>query len=287
MRKLTSIEGNSQALDGGALFGNAPKALWSRWFQTDELNRIKVSCRALLIEEDQRNILLEAGIGAFFDPVMRDRYGVIEERHVLLDSLAAAGLKHEDIDIVVLSHLHFDHAGGLLTSWQQDKELELLFPNAKFIVSKEAWRRANNPHFRDRASYIPGLTELLTNCGRLEIIENSRSKALGTDYKFHMSDGHSPGMMLTEIDMPSGPIVYMADLVPGTAWIHVPITMGYDRYPEKLIDEKKDLLDDLLAINGRLFYTHDPQVCLSGLKRDDRGKYSATSTRKSIKKLEI
>lgn len=285
MRKLTSIEGNSQSLDGGALFGNAPKTMWSKWIQADELNRIKTSCRALLIEESNRNILLETGIGTFFEPALRERYGVVEDRHVLLDSLASAGLCHEDIDILILSHLHFDHAGGLLTPWQQDKEPELLFPNAKYLISQDAWQRANHPHLRDRASYIPRLAGLLEKCGRLEILQKSDSELLGPDYRFHLSDGHSPGMMLTEIDMPSGPVVFMADLVPGTAWIHVPITMGYDRNAEKVINEKKQLLEYLLNNNGRLFYTHDPSVCLSELQLDERGKFSARSTHSTINQL--
>lgn len=285
MRKLTSIEGNRQSLDGGALFGNAPKAMWSKWLQPDELNRIKINCRALLVEEHNRNILLETGIGAFFEPEMRERYGVIEDRHVLLDSLASVGLSHEDIDILILSHLHFDHAGGLLTPWQPDKEPGLLFPNAKYIVSKNAWQRATHPHPRDRASYIPRLADLLKSCGRLEILSELHSDLLGPDYRFHLSDGHSPGMMLTEINMPSGPVVFMADLVPGTAWMHVPITMGYDRYPEKVIDEKKQLLEYLLNNNGRLYYTHDPSICLSALQRNERGKYSAISTQSTINKL--
>ncbi len=119
MRTLTTLQGNSQKLDGGAMFGNAPKALWQRWMQPDELNRINLGCRALLVQEDGRNILIETGIGAFFSPQMKERFGVQESHHVLLDSLAAQGLTHEDIDIVLLTHLHFDHAGGLLSAWQE------------------------------------------------------------------------------------------------------------------------------------------------------------------------
>jgi glyoxylase-like metal-dependent hydrolase (beta-lactamase superfamily II) len=110
-----SIDGNSQKLDGGSMFGNAPKAMWSRWIAPDELNRIPLACRCLLVKDlDGRNVLFETGIGAFFEPALRERYGVVESHHVLLDSLAEAGVSHEDIDVVVLSHLHFDHAGGLL-----------------------------------------------------------------------------------------------------------------------------------------------------------------------------
>ncbi|KEA39000.1 hypothetical protein CR64_36900, partial [Pseudomonas aeruginosa] len=114
MRTLTTLLGNSQKLDGGAMFGNAPRALWSRWMQPDAENRIDLGCRALLVRDGERNVLVETGIGAFFPPALRQRYGVQEERHVLLDSLAAVGLDDADIDVVLLTHLHFDHAGGLL-----------------------------------------------------------------------------------------------------------------------------------------------------------------------------
>src|SRR5690348_10834848 len=122
MRFFTSLMGNSQKLDGGAMFGHVPKAVWSKWITPDEKNRIPLVCRALLIQEENKNILLETGVGAFFDPSLRDRYGVEEPHHVLLDSLKQAGLSDSDIDIVILSHLHFDHAGGLLAQWKKDEE---------------------------------------------------------------------------------------------------------------------------------------------------------------------
>src|SRR5512135_3286665 len=110
-RLLWSILGNSQRLDGGAMFGNAPRAVWQRWIAPDEQNRIPLECRAALVQETNgRNVLLETGIGAFFAPKLRERFGVEEERHVLLENLERAGVSAADVDVVVLSHLHFDHA---------------------------------------------------------------------------------------------------------------------------------------------------------------------------------
>src|SRR5688500_9400877 len=118
--KLWSILGNSQKLDGGAMFGNAPRAMWARWASPDDENRIDLACRALLASPlNGKRVLFETGIGAFFEPKMRERYGVVEDRHVLVESLAAAGFTPADIDVVVLSHLHFDHAGGLLAPWRE------------------------------------------------------------------------------------------------------------------------------------------------------------------------
>ncbi|MEE2830198.1 MAG: MBL fold metallo-hydrolase [Myxococcota bacterium] len=273
-RRLHSLLGNSQRLDGGAMFGNAPRALWSRWFEPDELNRIPLACRCLLVEDDGRRILFETGIGSFFEPRLRQRYGVVESKHVLLDSLASMGLSHEDIDAVVLSHLHFDHAGGLLTAWSEGEPPELLFPNATYLVGLEAWERASSPHFRDRASFVPELNQLLDASGRLEKVSGAVSEFLGPDYRFHRSHGHTPGLLLAEIAMPAGPVVFAADLIPGSPWVHLPITMGYDRFPELLIDEKEALLEGLIEREGRLFFTHDPAVAMARVARDERGRFT-------------
>jgi glyoxylase-like metal-dependent hydrolase (beta-lactamase superfamily II) len=286
MPTLTSILGNSQRLDGGAMFGNAPKALWTRWIEPDEQNRIPLACRCLLLRDGDRTVLFEAGIGAFFEPALKDRFGVIEREHVLLESLAAAGVAPEDVDVVMLSHLHFDHAGGLLTPWREGQAPALVFPRATYVVGEQAWQRATHPHPRDRASFIPALNQLLAECGRLERVSGDRSIALGDVVRFHHSEGHTPGLLLAEIAMPAGPVVFAADLIPGTAWVHVPITMGYDRYPERLIDEKTALLGDLVARQGRLFYTHDPVVALSRVAVDERGRYHAADARATITELD-
>ncbi|MCW8808185.1 MAG: MBL fold metallo-hydrolase, partial [Rhodanobacter sp.] len=268
-----SILGNSQRLDGGAMFGNAPKAVWSRWIEPDEMNRIPLACRCLLVKDlDGRNVLFETGIGAFFEPALRERYGVVEDQHVLLDSLAEAGLSHEDIDVVVLSHLHFDHAGGLLAAWEKDQPPRLLFPHARFVVGAGHWRRALQPHPRDRASFIPALQSLLEASGRLELVDGEYSATLDQKVRFSFSDGHTPGLMLAEV----GGVAFCADLIPGRCWVHLPITMGYDRWPEKLIDEKQAFLADKLARDVRLFFTHDPGCAVARVTRDDRGRFATT-----------
>lgn len=279
--KLWSILGNSQKLDGGAMFGNAPRAMWAKWSPPDEANRIELACRALLATPlAGKTVLFEAGIGAFFEPKLRERYGVVEERHVLVDSLAAAGFAPEDIDVVVLSHLHFDHAGGLLAPWAEGQPPRLLFPNAHYLVGREHYQRALQPHPRDRASFIAELPGLLEATGRLELVDGAHSKLLGDSVRFHYSDGHTPGLMLAEIVGPDrvdgeahGGVVFCADLIPGRPWVHVPITMGYDRNAELLIDEKKAFLSDKLARNVHLFFTHDPGCALAQVVRDDKGKF--------------
>lgn len=261
------------------MFGNAPRTLWSRWHAPDSDGRIEIACRAVLVDQGPRKILLETGIGAFFEPKMRARYGVVEERHVLLESLAELGVSHEDIHSVVLSHLHFDHAGGLLGAWQKDREPELLFPNATFVASKRALERAKKPHARDRASFIPGLVERLEASGRLVAVEGDHERELGDHFRFVTSEGHTPGLMLTVVTGLRGSAVFCSDLIPGAAWVHLPITMGYDRYPEQVIDEKARLYEEVCSNRSWLVFTHDPKVAMARLERSSDGKYAPVQAR--------
>ncbi|MBL8626422.1 MAG: MBL fold metallo-hydrolase [Myxococcales bacterium] len=277
--QLHAVLGNSQRLDGGAMFGNAPRAMWEKWIAPDAANRIPLACRCLLVRDRGRTILFETGIGAFFAPTMRERYGVVEGWHVLLDHLKRLGVQPADVDVIVLSHLHFDHAGGALTAWAEGEPPQLAFPRAQWVVGARAWDRAVAPHARDRASFIPELPALLEATGRLEKVAGARSDALGDGYRFHHSDGHTPGLLLAELDAPGGPIVFAADLIPGRPWVHVPITMGYDRYPEQLIEEKQALLTDLAARGGRLFFTHDPTIAIGTVARDERGRFHTVDER--------
>lgn len=279
--RLWALSGNTQRLDGGAMYGNAPRAVWERWSTPDARHRIPLACRAMLVEEDSgRRVLFETGVGAFFPPRLRDRYGVVEDRHVLLDELARVGLTDTHVDVLVLSHLHFDHAGGLLSAFEDGAAPRLLFPRATFVVGRDAWARALAPHPRDRASYIPELPELLTASGRLVVVDRDGGglDVLGAAYRLHFSDGHTPGLLLTEVPSDDGAIVFAGDLVPGVPWVHAPITMGYDRYPELLIDEKTALLSDLVDRGGRLFFTHDPDVALGRVVRDERGRFGVGET---------
>lgn len=261
-------------LDGGAMFGNAPRALWQRWLAPDDRNMIDIDSRTLLIRTGSENILFETGVGAYLSPEMKKRFQIVEDHHVLLNSLKDIGITHEQITCIVLSHLHFDHAGGLLKKWQADnKEIELLFPNAAVFVGKENFLRSSNPHLRDRASFIPGLSNLLEKSGRLNFIKDKDGLSFGSvEIEFMKSHGHTPGMMISFIKTDGKKILFAGDMAPGHAWVNLPITMGHDRFPEKLIDEKQMVFQKVLDEKAWIFYTHDALYAASKLSFDKEKK---------------
>jgi glyoxylase-like metal-dependent hydrolase (beta-lactamase superfamily II) len=282
--QLYSVLSNIYKLDGGAMFGNAPKVLWERWMPADDQNRIRLATRGMLAFAGKEVIVFEAGIGAYLDPKYRERFGVDEPEHMLLKSLAGRGVSPQTVTRIFLTHLHFDHAGGLLSAWQEGRPPELSFPNARYYVSGQAWERATHPHLRDRASFIPRLHQLLEASRRLEIFhEDDVFSFDGFDVRFFPSQGHTPGMMCFDLRFGGERLVFASDLIPGRAWVHLPISMGYDRYPELLIDEKSRLLADLEKEKARLFYVHDPEMAVSRVRYDpEKQTYEAVAPQREL-----
>ncbi len=290
---ISEVLGNYQRLDGGSMFGNAPRAVWERWTPVDEKGRILLACRALLLEVNGTRILFETGIGSFFEPKMAERFGIQDYgQHSLLENLSKLGLSPNQIDWVILSHLHFDHAGGLLPTYENIKsnnnKFDLVFTNANYVVGQEAFSRSQNPHSRDKASFIPGLNEKLIASQRLYLVkENAPCPIFPEIIEFIFTSGHTPGHMHALIHGESSKIFFAGDLVPGIPWVHLPITMGYDRFPEKVIDEKEVLYQRAIKEKWRLFYTHDPEYAISEVELDEKGLYKPTSHLKKPTRLRI
>ena len=288
---VSSIEGNLQKLDGGAMFGNAPRPVWEKWLEPDLKGRVTLACRSMLLEIDGKKILCEAGIGAFFEPKLAERFGVQESaRHVLLENLNKLGLTDRDIDYVILSHLHFDHAGGILPTFAelQLNPQGLLFPNARFVVGREAFNRSIAPHKRDRASFIPGLSDKLIATNRLWLVDGSafpNNAVPGISFRY--TNGHTPGQMHSIVTGGSQTVVFCGDMVPGIPWLHIPITMGYDRFPEKLIDEKAELLAEAEKGGWLLFYTHDIDHAASKCRWETGDRLVPTDMVRKLDRLEI
>ena len=221
------------------------------------------------------------------EPKYRERFGVDEPEHRLLMSLEERGVSPLDINRIFLTHLHFDHAGGLLSAWKEGAEPELLFPNATYFVSEPAWQRATHPHLRDKASFIPLLNQKLEASGRL--VKLQETAVLTYDdlqIRLIRSDGHTPGMICFDLRYEKNRLVYVSDLVPGRFWLHLPISMGYDRNPELLVDEKGRLLHSLAEERAWVFYVHDPDFAASRIQFDEEHHtYAAVDLQRDWKVL--
>lgn len=287
MIQISSLLGNSQKLDGGAMFGNAPRALWQKWSPPDELGRIALNCRCLLIEINGSKILCETGIGAFFEPKMSERFGVQNpDQHMLLKELENLNIKAEDIDVIVLSHLHFDHAGGLLSAYNKNEKSHLVFKNAEIWMSDLALERALKPHPRDKASFVSDIIQAIEQHPKKRIIKmNEKVLEFDSRFEFSITNGHTPGHMHTLFHGSHESIYFCGDLIPGLAWVNSAITMGYDRYPELLIDEKNEMYHQALKKDWWLFYTHDNQFARSKIQKNEKQQIQYVSEQVDFKRL--
>jgi glyoxylase-like metal-dependent hydrolase (beta-lactamase superfamily II) len=272
--KLTTIMGHSFKLDGGGMFGNAPKEMWKKWIPADRLNRIGLASRTLLFSTGEKNILFETGIGSSYSARFLRRFGIDKKEPGIIGNLRKAGLEEGDIDYVILSHLHFDHLGGLISKQKSEKtDWEFFFPRAQYIIPLENFTHAEEPRPGDRGSFLDGITYALKKTGRLLLVNEEHVDELGDLIEFHYTNGHTPGQLHSIINGGNQKVFIAGDLIPGIPWINLPVTMGFDRFSEKLIDEKKIILERAIDENWLIFYTHDPAVSASEISRNSRGRY--------------
>jgi glyoxylase-like metal-dependent hydrolase (beta-lactamase superfamily II) len=269
MRVLPIHTGNFK-LDGGAMFGVVPKVIWNKLVPANENNLCNWSMRCLLVEIEDRKILIDTGIGNKQSEKFYGHYDLNGDDS-LMGSLTSNGISADQITDVLLTHLHFDHCGGAII--KQDDALLPQFPNAIYHLTESHWNHANNPNDRERASFLPENFMLLKELGLLNFVNEGDMIADCIEIK--VFNGHTFGMIAPIIHWGATKLMYMADLIPAAAHIPVNYVMGYDIQPLITMEEKKSLLPWLESEQIWLVFEHDASFCRAQVQQNDRGQFKA------------
>jgi methylmalonyl-CoA epimerase len=253
--ELLSICDGFFRLDGGAMFGVVPKPLWEKKASADPRNRITLAMRPLVVR-GARTMLIDAGVGEKDDAKFHEIYG-IDRTHAIERSLAEAGLSVEDIDIVLATHLHFDHAGGF-TVRDASGRIRPRFPRAQYVVRRGEWEDATHPHERNRASYLAENYVPLADAGVLQLVDEDQTIMPGV--KVRRTGGHTMHHQMVVIESGGKSAAYVADLMPTTAHLADPWIMGFDLYPMDTLGVKKAFVKEAMEREMLVFFEHDPLV---------------------------
>ena len=246
-------------LDGGSMFGSVPKPLWSREHPADERNRIRLAMRCLLLERGDRCILVDDGVGEKFSAKLADIYRLEQHEQGLERALARIERGVEDVTNVVLSHLHFDHAGGS-TRRDGDRLLPRL-PRARYHVQRRNLENARHPNPRERASYMAENFEPLDQAGVLDTWEGPGDPWPGIE--IFTAEGHTRGQQLVRVHGPEGAVYFVADLIPTASHVRLAYIMGYDVAAIETLEEKRAMLARAAAERAWVCLEHDPKVALA------------------------
>ena len=269
MRVLPIHTGNFK-LDGGAMFGVVPKVIWNKLVPANENNLCNWSMRCLLVEIEDRKILIDTGIGNKQSEKFYGHYDLNGE-DTLMGSLSSRGISADQITDVLLTHLHFDHCGGAII--RDAESLIPQFPNAVYHLTESHWNHANNPNDRERASFLPENFLPLKELGLLNFVNEGDMIADCIEIK--VFNGHTFGMIAPIIHWGATKLMYMADLIPAAAHIPVNYVMGYDIQPLITMEEKKSLLPWLESEQVWLIFEHDASFCRAQVQQNDRGQFKA------------
>jgi glyoxylase-like metal-dependent hydrolase (beta-lactamase superfamily II) len=251
-------------LDGGAMFGVIPKVMWEKKTPADTRNRIQLAMNCLLIHAGGKNILVETGAGGKMSPKLRDIYGL--DGPFLDDRLRDHGLDRTEIDIVINTHLHFDHCGGN-TRVEKDKVVAS-YPSAKYVVQRGEFEHAKNPNERDRASYFAENYMPIEAAGKLALLEADRAIAPGVE--LIRVPGHTANMQCVKLTGDGQTAFFFADLVPTAAHLPLPWIMGYDLYPMTTLENKKKWIPEVIEEGWIALFGHDAKTP-AGYVRDRDG----------------
>jgi len=248
----TVVSAGNYWADAGAAMGVLPRSLWQKFLDVDEKNRIKLELNSLLLKVDAKNILIDTGIGNKLTNKLRKIYNPSDFK--LLENLSTLGISRHDINFVILTHLHFDHAGGVTSIFNEKKELT--FPNAVHFIQKKDWDIAKDPDELNKASYnFSADLDLLEQTGKFKLLEGDFS--LTPEIKLILVGGHSEGMQIVKIESEDNLAYYVGDIIPLDAHQHLVVTTSYDVCRRETVNIKKKVLQELKDKNGVLFLPHD------------------------------
>ena len=268
--KLHVINTGNFKLDGGAMFGVVPKTLWSKTNPADDNNLCNWAMRCLLIEDGNRLILIDNGIGNKQDAKFYSHY-FLNGDDTLENSLKTAGFSADDVTDMFLTHLHFDHCGGSIKKNKEGSGFATAFKNAIYWSNAEHWEWATKPNNREKASFLKENIIPIQESGQLKFIDGESSKQLGENISFSYMRGHTDAMMIPQINYKGKIVAFMADLLPSTGHIPLPYVMGYDTRPLLTLDEKEKFLKRAADEEIVLFLEHDSVNQCCTVQNTDNG----------------
>lgn len=279
--RIETIVESRFGLDGGAMFGIVPKPLWQRTNPADDNNRIAMAARCLYLETGERRVLVDTGMGSKWSEKEAGIYA-LTRKETLVEALAGRGIAAEAVTDVVMTHLHFDHAGGL--TFEGSDGLRPTFPTATHWVQRENWVWAHAPSVRDAGSYRSENFAPLGDAGvDIRLLDGHSTPFDGLEVI--ASRGHTPGMQMVKFDWNGQTVVYVADLIPTHGHVPVPYVMGYDVYPLTTCAEKAELLANAVDNDWVVGLEHDPEHAFVRVERCANGRYSAAATARNPEEL--
>ena len=263
---LYSVETSEFGLDGGAMFGIIPKPVWEKKVSADELNRVNMVTRSLLLVSDEKKILIDTGNGTKWEEKYKQIYDINTDQYNIEKSLGKYGFSSEQITDVICTHMHFDHIGG--NTKIKSGEVVPTFTNAKYWISEENWKLANHPSQKDAGSFIEHDWKVLAENQMIEIIDGREPFIEGIET--FVTHGHTPGLLHPIVSDGSNKLFYGADIFPMVAHIPIPWVMAYDVQPVVTMEEKQKLLQKMEREDWILFFEHDPHIQACTVHKDGK-----------------
>ncbi len=264
-----TVDAGNFKLDGGAMFGVVPKTLWSKKIPADDLNLCSWKMRCLLVEEGNRLTLIDTGMG----DKQSEKWLSYYFRHGdgnLIESIRQHGFHENDVTDVILSHLHFDHAGGAVSRKSNEPGFGLTFPNAVYWTHSDHYDWALNPNQREAATFLEENIRPIAEAGQLSFLDE-QPDAFSTNWEFIYANGHTEKMIMPLVHHAKQKVLFLADTIPSHAHIHIPWVMGYDVRPLQTMTEKENILEMAVAEEWLLFFDHDPLFDACKIVKTEKG----------------